>query len=128
MKNRRGVSLIEVMVALVLFGIIATVHTVATMRYALGQRIAAVGAARAAAVGAATELYSAIPRASIAGAAGCTTINDNPRYVHTRCITIAAVTPTITRITIVITPANTDLAPTTITVDRVTGNSTPVFS
>jgi prepilin-type N-terminal cleavage/methylation domain-containing protein len=128
MRNRRGVSLIEVMVALVLFGIIATVHTVATMRYALGQRIAAVGAARAAAVGTATELYSSMPRASIAAATGCTTITDNPRYVHSRCVTMAAATGTISRITIVITPTNTDLAPTTITVDRVTGSSTPPFS
>ena len=49
MRNRDGASLIEVMVALVLFGVIVSVHTVATMRYGVRQRFAAIGAARSAA-------------------------------------------------------------------------------
>ena len=45
-KSRRGVSLIEVMVALTLFGLIATVHTVATMRFGLRTRLSAVQSSR----------------------------------------------------------------------------------
>jgi prepilin-type N-terminal cleavage/methylation domain-containing protein len=126
--NRRGVSLIEVMVALTLFGLIATVHTVATMRYGLRTRVAAIGAARAAAVSTAVDLFSTMPRASIAAAAGCTDVEENIHYYYQRCVTVSAVTATITRIEIVITPVNTALAATTVTVDRVTGNSTPPFS
>ena len=125
MRNRRGVSLIEVLVALVLFGLIATVHTVATMRYGLGQRVAALGAARSAALATAVDLISTMPRANLAGAVGCATINDNPRFVYTRCITSAAVNGTMTRFTITITPANPDLQAMEVNVDRVTGAAAP---
>lgn len=127
MKQRRGVSLIEVMVALVLFGLIATVHTVATMRYGLSQRVAALGAARTAAVTTAVDIFSTLPRASIDAQVGCATINTDPTYVHTRCVTTSAVTPTISRVQIVITPTNSALRPDTVVVDRVTGNAGSVF-
>jgi prepilin-type N-terminal cleavage/methylation domain-containing protein len=128
MRNRNGVSVIEVMVALVLFGMIATVHTVATMRYSLRERVIALGAARSASVATAIDLYSAMPRGLIASNTGCTTINTWPNFPHTRCVTTAAVSGTVTRITIVITPTNTNLVPVTVTVDRVTSNTTPPFS
>lgn len=128
MRNRQGVSLIEVLVALVLFGMIATVHTVATMRFGLRERVVAIGAARTAAVTLAVDLYSTMPRGSIAGNLGCTTVTTFTNYPHTRCVTAAAVTNTVTRLQIVITPTNTNLSPTTVFVDRVTTNSIPPFS
>jgi prepilin-type N-terminal cleavage/methylation domain-containing protein len=128
MKNRRGVSLIEVMVALTLFGMIATVHTVATMHYGLRARVAEIGSSRAQAVQAATDLYSTMARGSIAGATGCINITDDPKYPYARCVTVSAVSGTVSRIQIIITPVNTALKADTIRVDRVTGNSTPPFS
>jgi prepilin-type N-terminal cleavage/methylation domain-containing protein len=128
MKNRQGVSLIEVMVALTLFGMIATVHTVATMRYGLRARVAEIGASRAQAVQAATDLYSTMARGSIAGTVGCSDVTDDPKYPYELCVSISAVSGTITRVQIIITPENTALKPDTILVDRVTGNSTPPFS
>lgn len=128
MQARRGVSLIEVMVALVLFGIIATVHTVATMRYGMRQRITALGTARTAAVSQAIDLYSAMPRASIASNTGCSTITDFPNFPYTRCVSVTAASGTISRVQIIITPQNTALKPDTVTVDRVTANTTPPFS
>ena len=128
MSLRRGVSLIEVMVALTLFGLIATVHTVATMRYGLRTRVAAIGAARAAAVSTAVDLFSTMPRASIAGAAGCTNVQENIHYYYSRCVTITAATATISRIRVVITPVNTALSRDTVWVDRVTANTTPPFN
>jgi prepilin-type N-terminal cleavage/methylation domain-containing protein len=128
MKARRGVSLIEVMVALTLFGLIATVHTVATMRYGLRTRVAALGSARTAAVGTAVQLYSTIPRASIGANVGCTTITDIPNYAHTRCVTATALTSSMTRVRIIITPTNTTLRADTVLVDRVTGANTKVFN
>ena len=128
MRNRSGVSLIEVMVALVLFGVIATVHTVATLRYGVRQRIAALGSARSAAVTQAIDLYSSMPRASIASNTGCTTITDFPNFRFTRCVSVTAVNGSISRVRIIITPANTSLRPDTLTVDRVTVNTTPPFA
>lgn len=127
MKARRGVSLIEVMVALTLFGLIATVHTVATMRYGLRARVAALGSARAAALGTAVDLYSTMPRTSIAANTGCTTVTDPPQFRHERCVTSSALNSTVTRLRIVITPANAALRPDTVFVDRVTGSATQVF-
>lgn len=128
MKARPGVSLIEVMVALVLFGIIATVHTVATMRYGVRQRITALGSSRAAAVSQAIDLYSAMPRGSIGSNTGCTDVTDFPNFPFERCVSVSALTGSITRITIVITPENTDLKADTVVVDRVTTNTTPPFN
>lgn len=127
MRARRGVSMIEVMVALVLFGIIATVHTVATMRYGQRSRLTSVGAARAAALTQAIDLYSSMPRGSIAATAGCTTITDFPGFPHQRCVSITAVNSTLSRITIQVVPTNTALKPDTVVVDRITTVSNPVF-
>ncbi len=127
MRARRGVSLIEVMVALTLFALIATVHTTATMRYGLRARIAALGQSRAMALATAVDLYSTMPRADIAGTAGCSTITILPDYPHQRCVAVAAVNSTITRVTIRIVPTNTALRPDTVVVDRVTSGGTSVF-
>lgn len=128
MKARRGVSLIEVMVALTLFGLIATVHSVATMRYGLRTRVAALGTARTTAVSTAVQLYSTMPRAEIAGNAGCTTVTTIEKYPHERCVTTTAVTSSVTRVRIIIAPANTAFRPDTVFVDRVTAGNTKVFN
>jgi prepilin-type N-terminal cleavage/methylation domain-containing protein len=128
MKARRGVSLIEVMVALTLFGLIATVHTVATMRYGLRTRMAALGTARTTAVSTAVQLFSTIPRDDIGDHDGCQDITSIENYPHERCATVTAVTTTVVRIQIVITPDNTALRPDTVFVDRVTQNATKVFN
>ncbi len=127
MKSRRGVSLIEVMVALTLFGLIATVHTVATMRYGLQMRTSALGTARSMAVSTAVQLYSTMPRANIATNTGCTTITTISGFTHRRCISTTAVNSTITRVRIIITPSNTALKPDTLWVDRVTSGGALVF-
>lgn len=127
LKNSRGVSLIEVMVALVLFGMIATVHTVATMRYGLRTRVAALGASRAAALSSSIDLVSSMPRASVAGLDGCADVTIDAAYPHERCFEVEAATASISRVRIVITPDNDALRPDTVWVDRVTGNTTPPF-
>lgn len=127
MRNRRGVSLIEVVVAMVLFALIATVHTVATMQYGLRQRVAAIGSARTTALSTAVDLFSSMPRAEIPGAATCETISDIPAFPYTRCVTITAATASITRVRIIITPTNTALRPDTVWVDRTTRIYTPPF-
>jgi len=119
--------LIEVMVALTLFGLIATVHTVATMRFGLRTRLSAVQSSRSAALSSAVQLYSTMPRASIASNLGCTTISTLEGYAHQRCVTTTVVTGTTNRIRIIIRPTNIAFRADTLWVDRVTSAATPVF-
>lgn len=127
MRARKGVSLIEVMVALTLFGLIVTVHTVATMRYGLRLRVAALGAARSTALAQAVDLYATMPKSSLGANVGCSTVTAIPRYEHRRCVTASAINGNVSRFTIVLTPTNTSLRPDTAIVDRVTTNFTPPF-
>jgi len=118
MRNRRGISLIEVMVAVTLLGLMATVHTVVTMRYALRTRVAAIGVDRASAISTAVDLYSTMPYANLTSNTGCTTVNDLASYPHQRCVTISNPTQAIRRIQIIIIPTNTAFRSDTVRVDR----------
>jgi prepilin-type N-terminal cleavage/methylation domain-containing protein len=118
MKNRRGISLIEVMVAVSLLGMMATVHTVVTMRYAVRNRAAAIGVNRAAAISTAVDLFSTMPYSAIGTNTGCVTISEPAAYPHQRCVTTTAPTNNITRIRIIIRPTNTAFRPDTVRVDR----------
>lgn len=118
MKTRRGISLIELMVAVTLMGLIVTAHTMVTMKYAVRNRTSAVGVDRASAISTAVDLYSTMPFASLAGATGCTTITTMTNYVHDRCVTISNPTQAIRRIQIIIRPANAAFRSDTVRVDR----------
>jgi len=118
MRNRRGISLIEVMVAVTLLGMMATVHTVVTMRYALRTRVAAIGVDRASSISTAVDLYSTMPFDSLMTSTGCATITDHSDYVHQRCVTITNPTQAIRRIQIIIIPTNTAFRSDTVRVDR----------
>lgn len=117
-RNRRGISLIEVMVAVTLLGMIATVHTVVTMRYAVRNRAAAIGVSRAGAISTAVDLFSTMPYSSIGANTGCASITEPADYQHQRCVTITNPTSAMTRIRIIITPVNTAFRPDTVRVDR----------
>lgn len=128
MKNRRGISLIETLVAVTLMGMIATVHTAVTMRYAVKNRVAAIGVSRAAALSSAVDLFTTLPFASLAGNVGCATITDNPAYPHSRCVTATVLTPFVTSLRVVITPTNTAFRPDTAFVNRSAPTSSGPFS
>jgi prepilin-type N-terminal cleavage/methylation domain-containing protein len=128
MKQRRGISLIEVLVAVTLLGMMATVHTVVTLRYALRNRVAAVGVNRASAISSAVDLYSTMPFTAVSTNTGCTTINDIPQYRHTRCATTTAIGGNILRVRVIITPTNTALRPDTVFVDRARPPAGSLFS
>jgi hypothetical protein len=117
-----------VLVAVVLLGLIATVHTVVTMRYALRNRIAAVGVNRAAAISNAVDLYTTMPFASIATNTGCTTVTVPAAYPHQRCVSTTAVSGTITRVEIIINPTNTAFRSDTVRVDRAQPPAGSLFS
>lgn len=127
MKARRGVSVIEVLVAVTLLGMMATVHTAVTLQFALKNRIAAVGVNRAAAMSNAVDLFSTMPYASLSANAGCTTISVPARYEHQRCLTLSALAANVTRLRIIINPTNTAFRPDTTLLDRAAPLSTGVF-
>ena len=128
MRQRRGISLIEVMVAVTLLGMMATVHTVVTLRYALRNRVAAAGVNRAAAISTAVDLYSTMPFSAVSTNVGCTTVTTLPGYGHTRCVTVTSPTSAINRVRIIIAPTNTTFRSDTIFVDRARPPSGSLFS
>lgn len=127
MKSRRGISLIEVMVAMTLLGMMATVHTVVTMRFAVRNRIAAAGVNRAAAMSAAVDLYSTMPYTALASNTGCTTLTVPALYQHQRCVTITSLSTTIVRVQISIVPTNTAFQTEVRSVDRAAPPSGSLF-
>jgi prepilin-type N-terminal cleavage/methylation domain-containing protein len=128
MNARRGISLIEVLVAVTLFGMIATVHTAVTLRYAVRNRVAAVGVNRAAALSSAVDLFSTLPFGTLAANVGCATVSTNPAYPHQRCVTATVLTPFVTQLRVVITPTNTAFRPDTAFVNRSAPSSAGPFS
>lgn len=128
MKNRRGISLVEVVVAVTLLGMMATVHTVVTMRFAVRNRVAAIGVNRAAALSNAVDLFTTMPYSAIATNTGCTTITLPAKYPHTRCVSTTAPAGVITRIQIIITPTNTAFRADTVSLDRAQPPAGSLFS
>ena len=128
LRARRGVSLIEVMVAVTLLGLMATVHTAVTLRYAIRNRTAAIGVDRGAAISTAVDLFATMPYSSIATNTGCTTISTITAYPHQRCVTVTNPTQAITRVRIIIRPTNTAFRSDTVSVDRSLPPSGSIFS
>ncbi len=130
MRNRKGISLIEVLVAVTLLGLMATVHTVVTYRYALRNRVAAVGVDRATAISTAIDMYATMPFASIpaSGTSACTTVTELVNYQHQRCVSVSSPTQVIRRIQIIIQPSNTAYRADTVRVDRSTPPPGSLFS
>lgn len=128
MMNRKGVSLIEVMVAVTLLGLIATAHTAVTLRYSVRTRVAAIGVDRAAAISTAVDLYTTMPYANLTSNTGCTTVSLLANYAHQRCVTLTNPTQAITRVQIIITPSNTAFRRDTIRVDRSLPPAGSIFS
>lgn len=120
MTNRKGISLIEVMVSVCLLGLIATVHTGVTLRYAVGNRVTAIGVDRATAISTAVDLYATMPFASLpaSGTTSCQTVSALVAYPHQRCVTVSSPTQAIRRIQIVIRPNSAAFRSDTVRVDR----------
>jgi len=120
MTRRKGISLIEIMVAVALLGMMVTVHTLVTMRYAQRNRTAAVGVVRATAISTAVDLYATVPFASLpaSGTSDCVTITSLTNYEHQRCVSVTSPTQAIRRIRIIIVPTNPVFRPDTVRVDR----------
>ena len=127
-RRRRGFSLIEVVVAVTLLGIVAATHALVSARYTVRARTLGVGVDRAAAISTAVDLFATMPYGGIAADTGCVTITAIENYPHQRCVTISNPTQAITRVQIIIDPTTSGFRSDTIRVDRSLPPSGSLFS
>ncbi len=114
---RRGAGLIEVLLAITIFALIATSHAAVTLRYATRAKEVKTGAARSAALQEYLVRLSAVPFDSLSGRVGCQTVTTGD-LPNTRCITISTVSSTQVRVRLIMTPTSSAYKPDTVTMVR----------
>lgn len=124
-RQRRGAGLIEVLIAISIFALIATSHAAVTLRYATRAREVKTGASRSAALQEYIVRMASVPFDSLAGRAGCVTVTTGD-LPSTRCITITTVTTTKKTVTLILTPSSTAYKPDTIFMTRTKASSNPL--
>lgn len=117
MKNRSGVSLVEVIVAMTLLGVVLS--SLAGLTFQASRRtttVAAEGYRQGILVQEVNRL-TATPWASLAGAAGCTTVTGGT-FPHTRCATVSSLSSTMRQVRVIVTPTQPNVLPDTVTFQR----------
>jgi prepilin-type N-terminal cleavage/methylation domain-containing protein len=117
-RVRRGLTLVEVMAAVVVLGVSAT--GLAAMTFWVGQRSFVAGGAssRAAALVEHADRLASLPFDSLPGRVGCKTVTDTA-YPYTRCVSLVDVAPGQRQLTLVLTPTSSKLRPDTLVFERV---------
>ena len=123
--GRRGAGLIEVLLAMTIFALIATSHAAVTLRYATRVKEIKVGATRSAALQESYVRLSAVPFDSLPARVGCTTTTTGDLPM-TRCITVTTVSGTQRTVTLILTPTNTAFRPDTISLTRTKTSTSPL--
>ncbi len=116
-RARRGAGLIEVLLAITIFALIATSHAAVTLRYATRAKEVKTGAARSAALQEYLVRLAAVPFDSLAGRVGCQTVTTGD-LPNTRCITISTVSTSQVRVRLIMTPTSSAYKPDTVTMVR----------
>jgi prepilin-type N-terminal cleavage/methylation domain-containing protein len=108
MRVRKGMSLIEVMIALTLLVMLVVSNTLLTMKFAERQQAVSLGAYRTATLSMLIGKYMAMPFDSLALHTGCTTVTRFATipFGYTRCVTVTSVTGSNSQVQIILTPAN----------------------
>lgn len=117
MKNRQGVSLVEVIVAMTLLGVVLS--SLAGLTFQASQRslnVAAEGYRQGILVQEVNRVTS-LPWTLLPGAAGCTTVTGGT-FPHSRCVTVANVSTKTRRVRIIVTPTQPGVLPDSITIER----------
>lgn len=115
--GRRGAGLIEVLLAITIFALIATSHAAVTLRYATRAKEVKTGAARSAALQEYLVRLAAVPFDSLAARAGCQTVTTGD-LPNTRCITVTTVTSSKVTVRLILTPTSSAYKPDTVTMTR----------
>ena len=116
-RSEGGFSLIEIMVAITLLAI--CLIGVAKVTFVMARRAYANsgGQARDAILSQQVNQFAALPFDSLKGKAGTVTVN-KPPMPYTRMVQVDSLSPTLQRVTIIITPTNTVFKPDTLVLQR----------
>ena len=117
-RPRRGAGLVEIMLAMIIFALVATSYAAVTLRYATRMKTISAGAARSAALTEYMNRLMALPFDQLTGAAGCTTVSTGA-FPNTRCIEVFVMTTTKDSVRVTLTPANSVIKPDTVVLTRV---------
>lgn len=116
-RRRRGAGLIEILIAIIIFGLIATSHALVTQRLTTSVKAVKTGASRSAALQEFVVRLAAVPFDSLPGRAGCTTTSTGA-LPNTRCVSVGTVTSTKKTVTLIFTPTNSAFLPDTVVITR----------
>lgn len=124
-RARRGAGLIEVLLAITIFALIATSHAAVTLRYATRVKDVKVGATRSAMLQEYIVRLASVPFDSLPGRVGCTTTTTGD-LPNQRCILVTDVSTTKRTVTFIFRPTRTSIKPDTITMTRTKSSSNPL--
>jgi type II secretory pathway component PulJ len=118
-RPRRGAGLVEIMLAMIIFALIATSYAAVTLRYATRMKTISAGAARSAALTEYLNRLMAVPYDSLPARAG-TFVTTTGAFPNTRTITVATGAASNSKlVTLILTPTNTIIKPDTVVLTRV---------
>jgi type II secretory pathway component PulJ len=123
-RTRRGAGLVEIMLAMIIFALIATSYAAVTLRYATRMKTISAGAARSAALTEYVNRLMAVPFDSLAARAGTFTTSTGA-FPNTRRVTVTGSGTTRT-VTLILTPTNTIIKPDTVILTRVKSAASPL--
>ncbi len=116
-RPRRGAGLAEILLAMVIFSLIATSYAAVSLRYATRMKTISAGAARSAAISEYMNRLMAVPFDSLAGRAGTFTTSTGG-FPNTRTITVTGTGQSRT-VTLIVTPAKSWIKPDTVVLTRI---------
>jgi prepilin-type N-terminal cleavage/methylation domain-containing protein len=122
MSARRGVSMIEVVVAMTLFALVMTGVAAMTTHVARSAQFSSIATQRSAALALGVNQLEALPYDSLQGRQGCKNVS-SASFPRRECVTVTNVAPRVKEVQFTLTPANTALRPDTVTFQR--GAPTP---
>lgn len=116
-RNRQGVSLVELIVALTVLGIVLA--SVAGLSVQAAQRAETLSgqSRRQAAMADEINRLTALPVTKLATGTSCRTYND-PGFQHTRCVTVNFINTMNRQLQIIVTPSQPGLRPDTVVFRR----------
>ena len=121
-RLRTGAGLIEIMLAMIIFALVATSYAAVTLRYATRMKTISAGAARSAALTEYVNRLMAVPFDSLSNRAGTFTTTTGA-FRNSRVITVTG-SGTTRIVTLLLTPTNTAIKPDTVILTRVKASTT----
>lgn len=126
--NKRGFSLIEVMVAIVLLAVVLLSLAPVTLSMARQTRLATTITQRTAVLAGEVDRLTAVDFTSLPAVGTACTSFSLSGFPHTKCITVADVNAKTKQIMVIVTPTNGAAADTTIFERSKGGGSNPLYS